>query len=299
MKKLSKTLLATTLTMALLTGCVLENRDDCPVYNAALTFSYTADTADPLMFAAMIDRVEVMVFDADGHPVTSRSVDKAALNKFQGTRLEIPHAGNYRVVCWGNAADNTLISYTTYADSRLNHPALGSQEKITGNDHLYYGVSECRVPQDGAQITGNVPFVGAHINIEIYVKGFGFQHTPATWPVVRASNLMPQYTMGMEDALTAATTYWPVTEYDSRRDMMAAKFQVLRFGDSNPVGVSILDPLDGAVCATIGVEEFMRTNRITVDNRNEATVAIQFDFYDLNATITLPDWLQEQVDPQL
>lgn len=43
----------------------------------------------------------------------------------------------------------------------------------------------------------------------------------------------------------------------------------------------------------------MAANSITVDGKNEATVAMKIEFYDGHFTITIPDWGSQPVDPNL
>lgn len=103
MKKLSKTL-CILITLALPAGCINEDMSDCPPpYNTELTFSYSGDRQEPAMFSRMIVGVTLVVFDrAGGERVLDKTVVQADLNRFQGTELYLP-AGDYRIVCWGNA----------------------------------------------------------------------------------------------------------------------------------------------------------------------------------------------------
>ena len=185
MKKLSKTL-CILITLALPAGCINEDMSDCPPpYNTELTFSYSGDRQEPAMFSRMIDGVTLVVFDrAGGERVLDKTVVKADLNRFQGTELYLP-AGDYRIVCWGNAFDDTELLSGSLSESRVHAPAYGKGKKIATNDHLYYGECDITVPTTvnaSGKVTGDIPFRSAHIDMRIYIKGVNGLSDPSAWP---------------------------------------------------------------------------------------------------------------------
>lgn len=150
---------------------------DCPPpFNTELTFSYSGDSQDPAMFSRAIDGVTLFVFDrTGGQQILQKTIAKADLNRFQGTQLYLP-AGDYRIVCWGNAFGDTEILSSSLSQGRIHAPAYGAQTKIPTNDHLYHGDYNITVPAADKmpdKVTGDIPFRGAHIDMEIYVKNFG------------------------------------------------------------------------------------------------------------------------------
>ena len=200
MKKLSKTL-CILITLALPAGCINEDMSDCPPpYNTELTFSYSGDRQEPAMFSRMIDGVTLVVFDrAGGERVLDKTVVKADLNRFQGTELYLP-AGDYRIVCWGNAFDDTELLSGSLSESRVHAPAYGKGKKIATNDHLYYGECDITVPTTvnaSGKVTGDIPFRSAHIDMRIYIKGVNGPSDPSAWPELEIGNLMPQYDIRM------------------------------------------------------------------------------------------------------
>ena len=185
MKKLSKTL-CILITLALPAGCINEDMSDCPPpYNTELTFSYSGVRLEPAMFSRMSDGVTLVVFDrAGGERVLDKTVVKADLNRFQGTELYLP-AGDYRIVCWGNAFDDTELLSGSLSESRVHAPAYGKGEKIATNDHHYYGECDITVPTTAnasGKVTGDIPFRSAHIDMRIYIKGVNGLSDPAAWP---------------------------------------------------------------------------------------------------------------------
>ena len=303
MKRLSSTLCILAI-LALPAGCINEDMSDCPPeFNTELTFSYSGDSRDPEMFSRMIGGVTLFVFDrTGGQYLLEKTIGRADLDKFRGTQLYLP-GGDYRLVCWGNAFDATEIRSGSLSDGRVHAPAYGAQGRIATNDHLYYGDYDITVPAAGnmpGKVTGDIPFRGAHIDMRIYVKGFGRPSEPATWPVLEVGSLMPQYDMGMNPAQPFAATYYPAVEWDDENKVQAAVFQVLRFADDNPVTVTVREPAPGNTAkAVVNLREHMLKNEITVDGKHEAVVDLLVEFTDLGVTVTVPDWSTGTTEPEI
>ena len=301
MKILSKTLFAAA-AFFLSAGCINEDMSDCPPpFNTELTFSYSGDSQDPAMFSRAIDGVTLFVFDrTGGQQILQKTIAKADLNRFQGTQLYLP-AGDYRIVCWGNAFGDTEILSSSLSQGRIHAPAYGAQTKIPTNDHLYHGDYNITVPAADKmpdKVTGDIPFRGAHIDMEIYVKNFGQSADPATWPVLEIGNLMPQYDMQMNAVQPFGTTYHPTVAWNAQRKVITSVFQVLRFDDDNPVTVTVREP-DNTVKATIDLRQYMADNGISVDDKHEAAVRMLIEFTDLGISITIPDWSAIGTEPEI
>lgn len=304
MMKLLKILCTLLGAVTMSAGCIEEDMSGCPPEqnaNTYLTFSYRGDTDDPTMFRKMIDRVSLYVFDrASGRHILTKTIGETDLRLFEGTQLYLP-AGNYRIVSWANAANATEIFVDDIlSNGRVHAPAYGSHERVATNDHLYYGESDITVPATAAKATGEIPYRSAHINVEIYVKNFGYKDEPATYPIVEMSGLMPQYDMVMRAVQPYNATYCPTVAWDSEQDVAAACFAVLRFSDENDITVTIREPAQSnATKAAVALGQYMADNGISVDNKNEATVRLLFEFTDLGVTVTVPDWASGEVDPDV
>ena len=303
MKKLSKTL-CILISLALPAACINEDMSDCPPpYNTELTFSYSGDRQEPAMFSRMIDGVTLVVFDrVGGERVLDKTVVKADLNRFQGTELYLP-AGDYRIVCWGNAFDDTELLSGSLSEGRVHAPAYGAGGRIATNDHLYYGEYDITVPTTAdasEKVTGDIPFRSAHIDMRIYIKGLDRSSDPAAWPGLEIGNLMPQYDIRMNAVQPFGATYHPVLARDDENKALAACFQVLRFADDNPVTVTVREPAPGdAVKAAVNLREYMEKNKISVDGLHEAAVEMLIEFTDLGVTISIPDWSSSNTDPEI
>lgn len=149
-------------------------------------------------------------------------------------------------------------------------------------------------------MSGDIPFRGAHIDMQVYVKGFGQPSEPAAWPVIEVGNLMPQYDIQMNAIQPFGTTYYPATAWDAENKVVAACFQVLRFADDNPVTVTVREPSPGnAVKAVVDLKGHMEKNGISVDGRHEAAVSLLIEFTDLGVTVTIPDWSTSITEPEI
>lgn len=310
--KLLKTLCALAAPAALMLpgGCIEEDMSDCPPeVNTELTFSYTGDDDDPTMFGRMIDRVTLFVFDnTDGQHILTKTVDKAELVLFQGAKLYLTE-GDYTILAWANASDATEIIPGTLATGRVHHPSYGltPQGTIPTNDHLYYGEIALTVPAAATLpgntavylVTGDIPHRSAHINIEIYTKGFGNAGDAASYPVVEMTNLMPQYKIQMADAAPYAISYFPTVAWDANRKAMAARFQTLRFAEQNACEIVVRDPATREVKASLDLAQYIADHAIAVDGRHEVTIAVLFEFTNLGVEISVPDWTGGNVDPDI
>ena len=290
-------------------GCIKEDMSSCPPeVNTCFTFSYRGDTDNPEMFGKMIDRVSLYIFDSrSGQHLLTKTVEKADLQRFEGTQLYLPE-GSYRIVSWANALDDTEILVNgTLSNGRVHAPGYTSQGHVATNDHLYYGELDITVPATATQprnsvvkVTGDIPHRSAHINFEIYIKGFGHKEQPTTYPTVEMAGLMPQYDMEMNPTQPFGATYYPTVAWDPAQDVAAAHFAVLRFSNSNDITVTVREPAsDNTAKAVVDLERYMIDNNISVDGRHEATIRMLFEFTDLGVTVTIPDWTGGSVDPEI
>lgn len=296
MKKI-KAILLCCISSLLFFSCIKEDMSDCPPQvNVQLTFSYIGDTGEPSMFARCIDYVTLMVYNANERLVLNRNIYKNELMKLQGAELYL-EPGDYRIICWGNSHEYTqFIQCESFAEGRLQYPSLTDGIKIPTNSHLYYGSYEIKVPGHG-MTEGDIPFYGAHINIEVYVRGMSSIDTYDKWPLIEAHNLMPQYNMEMTATKPYSTTYYPETTYNRERNVNQALFQVLRFNDNNPVSVEIKNQAGESLC-TVGLKEYMIANKISVNGKNEATIPILIELSELGVEVKVPEWIVNEVSPE-
>lgn len=288
--KLLKALLF--LSILTLTGCMKNDIDNCP-YNVMLSFRYYGDESFD-QFSKMIDGVTLYVFSNDGSLVTTENISRQSLLNNPGINLKL-QPGNYHFTCWGNAFNETKFTGEDHLSTiLLQHPNLISGMPIPTNDQLYFGSLDLELPKDDI-LAEEVVFSSAHIHLEIYTKGTG---TSTQLPTIEIQNLDPQYDCIMNPTSCSKVTYCPRVSYDSEKNATAAKLQVLRFSDDNPIKIEIKDPLNGEnSIASVNLKDFMAANNIHVNGIHEATVKILVEFNDLGINIIIPKWESEDIGP--
>lgn len=291
-------------------SCIKEDLSDCPPEeqaNVRLTFHYTGNTSDDeSWFERMIDRVTLYVFDLNGVPVSGvfRQLDKPALRETTpaGVRLNLA-PGNYTVICWGNAFGHTqLSSVTALSQGKVESPFYGMREMLETQDHNYYGTLQLTVPDTG-EADGKVIFRGAHVNLEILIKGFTSKETVEGYPLVEVRNAMPQYTLDMREAQPYNQTYQPAVEWSDSEEANYASLQTFRFADDNPLEIVVKTRTQDRTLYTLNLKQAMRDAHITVDGLNEATVRLTLDFTDywkdLSVKISVEGWKDENPVPEV
>lgn len=281
----------------ILLSCIREDLSECPPpINLELTFSYRGDMDDPSMFVHHIDQVTLMVYDENEKMVLSLDLNKNDLTTRQGVELCL-EPGNYKIICWGNAHEHTeLYQCESFTTGTLHHPSLNKNERIPTNSHLYYGSYNVQIPNKGT-VQGDIPFRSAHINVEVYVRNATTTtNVSAERTQIEAHNLMPQYNMGMFPTQAYSTTYYPETTFNTEKELVQALFQVFRFDDNNPVLIEVKDR-SGQMSCHVQLKRYMADNKISVNSKNEATVAVLVEFTDFGTVIRLPEWIVNEVDP--
>lgn len=290
----------------LFSGCIKEYLEECPAVteNVRIDFVYTGDGTDDI-FSTVVNGVEVYVYDSNGKKVADKRVDKPSLERQQGVSLTLG-AGEYRVVCWGNAAENSEISGAeSYSTAVLHHPLYVSGGKIPTSDPLYYGIcGNLVVPPGGVEVTETVKMRSAHIEMEISVSGdkIGTQFIP----VVEVTDLYPEYDFAMNPTVISRSSgynvasYYPACEYNTEKNAAVARFFTPRFASDDPVKI-ILRESDGAEpIHTVELKEFLSSNDIRVEDREECFIPVKITFNrDLSVDVTIPEWDVPNVKPEL
>jgi hypothetical protein len=161
--KLLRTIYSFILLSALLTGCnIYDDQADC-AGSVVLRFDYPYNGSQAT-FLNRVSRVNVGIYGMDGTLVERRQIDQDALEDFQGMTLNLP-VGDYKAVFWGNAYDNTNISW---ADQRVFNTRLyDANPRISSDDNLTYSQLDFSVSTNADSIP--VHFEPAFVEIQIAV----------------------------------------------------------------------------------------------------------------------------------
>jgi len=280
-----------------LTGCIGEDLIDCPVAeNVELSFLYYGD-GDEDIFPQKVARVTTYIFDDSYSSIRRYEAGKNELNTHQGIRLQLPE-GTYHAVCWGNVwrageqfHSKELQELTDYL---LVHGEDGKE--VTGMDSLYYGKTSFRVDGKG-NVSKVIPFVSAHINMEIYMKGW--KHLFADEgevPEVVLTGLFTQYDFAM--ALSGDPDIVKPVMQRKDNDILATRFCLLRFPDENPIEIHVRQKA-GNTLYTLGLQAFMESNQIKVEGIQEITIPIYLSFGSHGVEVGIDPWDSIPVTPDL
>lgn len=288
-----------TTVMLLMTGCIRENMDDCKG-KVTLRFRYVGDgTTD--IFAEKIDKVTMYVYSAaDGSLAGVFEYDEKALDAYQGANIEL-YPGNYQIVCWGNAFENSTI----HEGDRIAAPGHFDNTEIDTNDPLYYGTTDIAIPETLVEQDYVCQFVCSHIKVNVRLEGFVGAWTTQTSLQSRAQidnvelamTRLPSYTdFDNIPADDHHSTYYPTLQTDENDDTsFVTQFNTMRFKDDNDIMLQLLSGPERTVIQEFSLAEFMSTYGISVENRNEILIPILIRAS--TAGIEIAEWEQKPVTP--
>lgn len=283
----------------LLTGCIREDRSDCSC-DVFLDFLYTGDGQTDI-FPDKIDKVNMYVYSAADRSLAGEyELDKAALTEHQGIHLYL-RPGDYRIVCWGNAAERTHI-HKVYDEAKVGEPVwFKSDEFFTGNDELYFSELEISVPETLRDVEGTCNFECSHIDMYVHLKGF----KGAIGPDGQKADITVAHT-----GVPAYTDFFNVPAQDERcevipeihddpdnDDSYILKYHVLRFSEQEETAIDIRDLEGNSILdeGPISVTDFIRNYGVEIDGVQEASVAIKLTLGPIGVEVA--DWNIVDVKP--
>lgn len=272
-------------------GCIREDRSDCTC-DVLLSFVYTGGgTSD--IFPEKIDKVSLYVYSAgDNSLAGTYEFDKSDLTELQGAHIRLV-PGDYRIVCWGNAADRTHV-HTVYDEAHVAEPAhLSSGLSFNGTDDLYFIDLEVTVPETLVDVSGVCEFESSHI--DMYVKLRGFKNAlPTTVKLTHTG--CPEYTDFFNSPSSDKCDVEPVIMDDPEEEnSYLLVYNVLRFTESEKTDIVLATADEGREFYRLSVPEFVDRYGIDVDGKQEARVAI---IITLGPTgVDVSEWNIEDVDP--
>ena len=294
--------------------CIDDSSGECPIdieNNFILKFRYVSDGPEEL-FIEKIKRVDVFVFKEDGQYVMTRSADLAALTSFAGITLDLD-PGSYRIVCWGNASEKTFISplstNSMMKDAFVSYTALRNGTVATNGDTLYYALDHTVLSPSLKATTVSetvieriLDFHNAFVKVQVYIKGLVDKDPLGNLlaPVIEITGVTSGYNFEMQ-TFGNAVRYLNTSAFEniSGEKIAAITFYTLRFKDDNPIEIRIKKSSDGSTLTTINLKDFMKENNITVEGIEEALVPILVEYKEASVEISIPEWGQIPVDPEL
>lgn len=284
MNPFKKKLLLWPVALFLFAGCISDELEGC--INTDLYFEYPD-------FPARIERVHVSFFDEQGHSVRHHLVEQAALRSFQGVRTLL-NPGEYTVVCWGNANENTRLEGFD-ADCHIDnyslfHSAHEKSATITTSDSLFHHISSLSIPEGGKRDT--LHFAPAHIRLQVVTVGF------ETNNYIRINNLQTVYN-GRCTPGGNPVSYYPVCRAGTEEKRLEALCDVLRFTTNNTIEVEILEHETNAQIYLLRMQEYLLQNNIQIEEGKEYHLIITIRYNDGNITVDINQWGGKPVEPEL
>lgn len=295
-------------------GCINEDTEECPdeeKENLTLMFHYETNSQKEF-FIEKIQGVDVFVFKKDGEYVTTRRVDLAALSAFTGITLEL-EPGNYRIICWGNVSEKTFTAplgiRSLLRDAYLSNIAVRNGTAASNGDSLYYATDN-DILSKGIKATvtaGNVVertinFYNAHIKVQVYIKGLIDKNSQGELlpPVVEMTSVPNGYNFEMQTT-TGIISYLDKSSFQtiSGEEVAGLVFYTPRFKDDNLIEIRIKKSSDGSILTRINLKNFMQENNITVEDIPEAVVPVLVEYKEASVEISVPEWIQTPVDPEI
>ena len=283
----------------LLTGCIREDRSDCSC-DVFLDFLYTGDGQTDI-FPDKIDKVNMYVYSAADRSLAGEyELDKAALTEHQGIHLYL-RPGNYRIVCWGNAADRTHI-HKVYDEAKVAEPVwFKSDEFFTGNDELYFSELEISVPETLRDVEDTCNFECSHIDMYVQLKGFKGAIGPdgQKADIAVAHTGLPAYTdfFNVPAQNEKCEVIPEIHDDPDNEDSYILKYHVLRFSEQEETAIDIRDLEGNSILddGPISVTDFISNYGVEIDDVQEASVAIKLTLGPVGVEVA--DWNIVDVKP--
>lgn len=290
--------LTSLLFFVLLAGCIKENMDDCE--RTSLYFSYTGDLREQL-FARKISQVDLFVFNAEDKTLQTKTVTQNELNKYQGTRLNLA-PGTYRIICIGNAFNNTMVQCTgkkLQENYRIAHPNYFNGGEIQTNDSLYLGSAQISVPSNYWS-HDTLSFRSSHLKVYVEVRGVATAEeltkaTPGLRLLVR--NCLPATDFSNQPC-GEKVTYIPAATYDAEKRVLISRFNILRPTPDCSITFDLTDPADNLIFS-LSLKDFLQQHPVIDLSQQEVLIPILIEFKSTTVMVTMPDWSIEQIRPEL
>lgn len=293
--------IAMLVSIVLLAGCIKENYEDCE--RCKLTFSYMGDVNYDI-FQEKISCVNLYVFDKTNSLVLTKRIEQSELKAYQGTKLNLS-PGSYRIVGVGNKMDLTEVENPQNHDSAIFlNPDCNNSNRTVGNDSLYLGTKMITIPKD-YWYEDDVPFRSSHLKVSYTVKGFvnpnpskAADGTKAQNSMLELSvkNLLPQ-TDFTNKAHGNKTTYNPILNFNNTNGDHYGYFNIMRHTKDSDVVFELKEKATEEIVHTLPLADFLEKFPQIDVSKQEVLIPIIVEFKNIGVTVTIPDWLIQNITP--
>lgn len=281
----------------MLLGCIRDDGSGLDCDRTRISFCYFGDApGSACRLVEKTDNVTLYVYDSDARLVMECTKSNADLRQYKGINLNLPD-GDYTLVAWTNLTPKSQVNDT----ERLPDATVGCADYYSGqpvigheNDRVYYATKQITVVQSEFR-NEEMQFSQAHIPLHIHVTGVAAP-TRASVPVeVDLVNLHPQ--MGFDGTSTRnlKTVYRAPLAYDGQTGDYTACVYAFRFPDDNDIELRLSASGGGECYKSVTLTDFMSEHSISVEDKDEAEIALRFRFN--NNSVEITPWEEEDIDP--
>lgn len=266
--------------------------------NAAVTLEYTADgTSDA--FREHIANVAYYVYDANGKLVASGRLESADLSAFRGFKLKL-EKGSYEVVCWGNLEHHCEARMHQQKETAriVNLAHVADADPQTG-DPLYFGKEALEIKDSNTNTTVTIKFHAAHITLWMYTKGVVDVDANGNIcsPVFHVGGFDSEYDFSGKSG-GIPVSFRPESAYKEEKQVCMARCIVPRFSENTPAVLKVFKGSDHKLLEVVELSRFISDNQIEVEDKEQVTIPILFDFMGLDVVIRMPTWDEIEVSPE-
>ncbi len=296
--KLRNTALCLLAIAGISTSCLKEDHSYCHnIYRLAL--SYMGDDQKEI-FVEKIDRVHMYVFDEQNNCVASEQLSDEDV-KAQLTTLPPLEAGNYRIVCVGNAYQTEVENLSSgnldeivFADK--NHFAGAV---VSGNDPLYWSSVDYTIrPFEPKMLeeTRTTEFASSHYDIIVEVTGVPALTKAEGYPSIELAGVSPETDFNNK-AEGQPETYVMEAIHDGENTLNASN-NIMRHTNHEDVYLKVRNDA-GAVIAEVNFAEHIAKYGIDV-TKHECVIPFKVEIKDpsIGVSITVPSWFIENITPE-
>jgi hypothetical protein len=275
-------------------SCIKEDVSDC--YNTyRLALSYQGDGTTEI-FPEKIASVDLYVFDDQKNCVYNAQLPEEDV-KNQLTTLPPLDAGDYRIVCVGNAYDTKIVDLDAKDHNKTSFAAADhiNGETVSGNDPLYWSAIDYTIqPYDvhkGIE-THTTYFASSHYDLIVEVVGVEPATKASGYPSIEVTGVSP-YTDFTNRAYGTAT-YVMETSHDGG-NLLGAASNIMRHKNHEDVNV-VLKSGD-TVLATVNIADHVAQHNINT-SLHECVIPIRIEFSTIGVEVTVPGWYIQGVYPE-